>query len=127
MPRRVEVAGEGPPADTLPATRVDSGLPPQGYALEVGPDGVRIGHADDAGLRYARATLAQIRSQCGPVLPGLRIRDWPDFPVRGYMLDVSRDRVPTRATLERSVDLLSLLRLIQLQLYTEHTFAYREH
>ncbi len=127
MPRRVEVAGEGAPADAVPATQVDSALPPQGYALEVGPDGVRIGHADDAGLRYARATLAQIRSQCGPMLPGLRVRDWPDFPVRGYMLDVSRDRVPTRATLERIVDLLSLLRLNQLQLYTEHTFAYRDH
>jgi hypothetical protein len=43
------------------------------------------------------------------------------------MLDVSRDRVPTRQTLERIVELLGLFRLNHLQLYTEHTFAYREH
>ncbi len=43
------------------------------------------------------------------------------------MLDVSRDRVPTRETLSRLVELLSLCRLNQLQLYTEHAFAYRDH
>ncbi len=43
------------------------------------------------------------------------------------MLDISRDRVPTRATLERLVGLLRLARLNHLQLYIEHTFAYREH
>ncbi len=43
------------------------------------------------------------------------------------MLDVSRDRVPTRETLARLVDLLALVRMNRLQLYTEHTFAYRDH
>lgn len=43
------------------------------------------------------------------------------------MLDVSRDRVPTRETLARLVDLLDLLRINHLELYTEHTFAYRDH
>jgi hypothetical protein len=43
------------------------------------------------------------------------------------MLDVSRDRVPTRATLARLVDLLGLLRVNHLELYTEHTFAYADH
>jgi len=127
LPRRIQDAGEGAPADAAVSTQVDAALPPQGYELVIGPDGVRIGHRDAAGLRYARAALAQIRGQCSAALPGLRIRDWPDFPVRGYMLDVSRDRVPTHATLARLVDLLSLLRLNQLQLYSEHTFAYRDH
>jgi hypothetical protein len=43
------------------------------------------------------------------------------------MLDVSRDRVPTRDTLARLVDVLALVRMNRLQLYTEHTFAYRDH
>ena len=60
-------------------------------------------------------------------LPGLRIRDWPDFPVRGYMLDVSRDRVPTRETLTRLVGVCSLARINHFELYTEHTFAYADH
>src|SRR5262249_35508562 len=46
---------------------------------------------------------------------------------RGYMLDVSRDRVPTLETVWELVELCESLRVNQLQLYTEHTFAYREH
>jgi hypothetical protein len=84
-------------------------------------------YTDDDGLRYARATLHQIKGRHPRTLPGLSIRDWPDFPTRGYMLDISRDRVPTRETLERLVGLMALVRINQFQLYTEHTFAYRDH
>ena len=49
------------------------------------------------------------------------------FEVRGYMLDVSRDRVPTLKTLREIVDLLARCRYNQFQLYTEHTFAYAAH
>jgi hypothetical protein len=57
----------------------------------------------------------------------LRIEDWPDFPVRGFMLDISRDKVPTMRTLFSLIDQLAELKINQLQLYTEHTFAYRDH
>ncbi len=43
------------------------------------------------------------------------------------MLDVSRGKVPTRATLHALVDLCSQLRLNVLMLYIEHTFAFRRH
>ncbi len=43
------------------------------------------------------------------------------------MLDISRDRVPTMRTLRLIVDLLARYRYNQLQLYTEHTFAYAKH
>ena len=49
------------------------------------------------------------------------------FDVRGYMLDVSRDRVPTLRTLRLVVDILARCRYNQFQLYTEHTFAYAGH
>ncbi len=49
------------------------------------------------------------------------------FDVRGYMLDVSRDRVPTMRTLRLIVDILARCRYNQFQLYTEHTFAYTGH
>ena len=45
----------------------------------------------------------------------------------GYMLDISRDKVPTLPTLFRMVDILARLGYNQFQLYTEHTFAYRGH
>ena len=43
------------------------------------------------------------------------------------MFDVTRDRVPTMATLYELVDLLASLKINQLQLYSEHTFAYHGH
>ena len=51
----------------------------------------------------------------------------PAFARRGYMLDVSRDRVPTRETLAWLVEVLATLRFTELQLYVEHTFAYTGH
>jgi len=49
------------------------------------------------------------------------------FATRGYMLDISRDKVPTMATLRQIVDLLMRFGYNQFQLYTEHTFAYSRH
>lgn len=39
--------------------------------------------------------------------------------IRGVMLDISRDKVPTLKTLFEIVDLLSLLKINHLQLYVE--------
>jgi len=47
--------------------------------------------------------------------------------VIGYMLDVSRFRVPTMETVKRQVDILAELGYNHFQLYTEHTFAYPQH
>lgn len=43
------------------------------------------------------------------------------------MLDISRNRVPTMDWLKELIDALALLRYNELQLYTEHTFAYADH
>lgn len=127
-PRRLTVH-PGPRLDvgTLDVQRhLDVALPREAFTLEVRPDGVTIRHADDAGARYAEATRAQLVSHADGV-PPLDVADEPDLAVRGYMLDVARDRVPTRESLDRLVDVLSLARYNQLQLYMEHTFAYRDH
>lgn len=50
-----------------------------------------------------------------------------EFDQRGYMLDVSRDRVPTCETLEWLVGVLAALGFNELQLYIEHTFTYSGH
>jgi hypothetical protein len=127
-PRRLErLAGLGPSRDAAPATRLRRALGRETFTLLLDARGAWIEHGDGAGLRYAQSALAQIRAQSGARLPALRIEDAPDFPVRGYLLDVSRDRVPTRETLARIVEVMALLRLNHLQLYTEHTFAYAAH
>ena len=100
---------------------------PEGYTLEISPAGVKIKFHDADGRRAAAATLRQIRRQCGRHLPCLRIRDWPDFARRGVMLDISRGRVPKLATLLDLAEKLASFKINELQLYTEHTFAYRKY
>jgi hexosaminidase len=77
------------------------------------------------GLRCARATWAQLASY--DQLPDLVIEDAPLFTHRGVMLDISRDRVPTMASLLCLVDQLASWKINHLQLYVEHTLAYRGH
>ncbi|MDI4647466.1 family 20 glycosylhydrolase [Cohnella hashimotonis] len=113
-------------ADCLRFEREDR-LPPEGYHLEIGRDGMSIVYKDEAGAFHAVSTLKQIlwarRDEAS--LPCLRISDYPDFAARGIMLDISRDRIPTLATLYRVVDLMADLKLNQLQLYIEgFSYAY---
>ena len=72
---------------------------PEGYALTIDRQGVRIEFRDSGGLRAATATLRQLLRAHGRRLPFLKIRDWPDFARRGVMLDISRGRVPRLETL----------------------------
>ena len=99
----------------------------QGYQLTIKPTGLLIIASTAVGVFYGVLTLCQILSQCHGNLPFLYITDWPDFPQRGVMLDVSRNRVPTMATLYELIDLLATWKINQIQLYLEHTFAYRHH
>ncbi|MFJ9977631.1 glycoside hydrolase [Streptomyces cyaneofuscatus] len=126
-PRTLTTTPGGAPLDAPVRTHVDPGLPVQGYRLRTGPDGVSIDHRDALGLRYALHTLDQLRAGQDYTGTGYDIGDHPDFPVRGFLLDISRDRVPTRRTLARWIELLALARYTQLELYTEHTFAFRDH
>ena len=126
-PREFRWTGSGGASfDAAPRISVEASLPAQGFAIRASADGVEISHADAPGLRYALAVLEQLRAHHGE-LDAFELRDWPDFPVRGYMLDISRDRVPTRETLERTVGLLELFRINHFELYTEHTYAFRDH
>ena len=100
---------------------------PQHYLLIIERTSVRIAASDASGAFFAVQTLLQIVKQCDGQLPCVHIDDYPDIAVRGVMLDISRDKVPTMATLFELVDQLASMKFNQLQLYTEHTFAYRGH
>jgi len=99
----------------------------QGYILDIAADGIVIEAVDLPGAYYGVMTLVQLLRQYSTRLPYLHIEDYPDFPARGIMLDISRDKVPTMKTIFNLVDLLAGLKINELQLYTEHTFAYRRH
>jgi hexosaminidase len=119
----------GPPEEIGALLRVapERAADPQGYELVVGASGIQITAGGPAGVFYGICTLIQMLEQAGGELPGVRIVDRPDFAVRGVMLDISRDKVPTMATLLELVDTLASWKVNQLQLYVEHTFAYRAH
>lgn len=99
----------------------------QGYRLTIDAQKISIFGADIAGVYHGICTLRQLLQQYGKQLPQLTIEDWPDFPVRGVMLDISRDKVPTLQTVLDLVDRLASWKINQVQLYMEHTFAYRHH
>ncbi|HYF94640.1 MAG TPA: beta-N-acetylhexosaminidase [Symbiobacteriaceae bacterium] len=100
---------------------------PQGYALTAGDGAITLTAATAAGAAHGLATLKQILAGCGRQFQEVSIRDWPDFGRRGVMLDISRGKVPTMTNLYRFIDLLADLKINEFQLYTEHTFAYRNH
>ncbi len=58
------------------------------YRITIGEDGEpKVEYDDEDGAFYAHTTLAKLPR---PLLP-MTIEDWPDFPYRGFMLDVVRD------------------------------------
>lgn len=99
----------------------------EGYELEIRPTGIEIRASDAPGMFYGVCTLGQLLEQYGAELPALHVVDQPDFAHRGIMLDISRDKVPSMDTLRELVDTFASWKINQLQLYTEHTFSYRNH
>ncbi|MEN6385080.1 MAG: family 20 glycosylhydrolase [Phycisphaerales bacterium] len=100
----------------------------QGYRLNIRADEILISANNEAGVFYANQTLKQILKQVGrKESQCLTITDWPDYPVRGVMLDISRDKVPTMHTLYDFVEMLAGWKINHFELYTEHTFAYKNH
>ncbi|HZU71135.1 MAG TPA: family 20 glycosylhydrolase [Acidimicrobiales bacterium] len=116
--RRLVAVGE-------PRLSTDAGLPSEGYRLRVSEGETTIAASGPAGVSRARATLAQLTRQ--GQAPEAEVEDWPATAVRGFMLDISRDRVPTMDSLRALVDLLAGLKFNHLELYTEHTYAYPGH
>ena len=101
---------------------------PQGYHLSITPTNVSLASPSEQGLHYGLLTLAQLVKQTPTgQLPCLEINDCPDLPNRGFMLDISRCKVPSLDSIFELISQLAALRYTQLQLYTEHTFAYRKH
>jgi hypothetical protein len=127
VPRKL-VLTDGFFAGPIPEPAIDASIAhPQGYRISIAPGKALISAATPTGAFYAQQTIKQLRQQFGQSLPCMQIEDHPDFPTRGVMLDISRDKVPTLPTLFALIDRLASWKINQLQLYTEHTFAYTKH
>ena len=108
-------------------TLLKRGIPDQGYRLLFTNQVRCIEACSEAGFFYGLQALVQWVEAGGSKIVSITIEDEPAFDVRGVMLDVSRCKVPTMATCKQVIDKLAGLRINQLQLYIEHTFAFSAH
>ncbi|WP_119395639.1 glycoside hydrolase family 20 zincin-like fold domain-containing protein [Salinibius halmophilus] len=110
--------------DPLPSESYqDDSLPQQGYRIELTGQRLVVHYKDALGRWYAVQTLKQLAEQ--KALQAGVIEDWPDIPVRGVLLDISRDRVPTMNKLYELLSMWASLKYNQVQLYMEAAFAYQ--
>ncbi|MCK8494239.1 glycoside hydrolase family 20 protein [Spirosoma sp. RP8] len=81
---------------------------PEGYALQITPQGIRLTGHDEAGLFYGLQSLTQLFSQAtSGIVPACEVTDYPRFSYRGMHLDVSRHQFPI-PFIKKYIDLLAL-------------------
>ncbi|MBR5507598.1 MAG: family 20 glycosylhydrolase [Clostridia bacterium] len=98
-------------------------LKEEAYTIDVDSDGVRISSSTEEGAYRAVTSLFQLFKRCNGEVPYLNISDDPDYKRRCYMLEISGGRTPKLETLKEIVDLLSLLKYNEMQLYVD-AFCY---
>ncbi|MBR4546602.1 MAG: carbohydate-binding domain-containing protein [Paludibacteraceae bacterium] len=96
-------------------------LPAEGYCIDISYGRVKVQAADEAGRYYAGQTLARLR-EAG--LPNCHIEDWPDYPYRGFMLDIARN-FTQKKDIFRLIDQMSTYRLNVLHLHLVDDEAWR--
>lgn len=86
--------GKGGKGDFLLTLRNDRKLGNEGYTIDVS-DGVKVSAPQAAGVYWATRTLLQIGEQSDDHrLPKGVIRDFPDYGMRGLMIDCGRKYIP---------------------------------
>ncbi|MGE5670730.1 MAG: beta-N-acetylhexosaminidase [Fibrobacterota bacterium] len=95
------------------------------YSITCSQEGIMINGESSRASFYAVQTLLQIVHQYKNEIPFFKIDDYPDFTHRGFYHDITRGKVPTLDTLKFLVDKCAHYKINQLQLYVEHSFAFR--
>ena len=105
---------------TAPVAEVPGRLADEAYRLVVARDGVTITAPGPKGVRWARATLEQLRLLSDGVPPCCTIVDVPTYPWRGIMHDCGRNFLEKSEILK----LLDLMALYKLNLFHWHITDY---
>lgn len=113
-----------PLKDAINIIKTD-GMENEEYKLIINNDSIEIMFTFDSGIFYGIQTLKQILKQSSNSIRNLEIEDKPYFKNRGFFHDVTRGKVPTLETLKQLVDKASYYKINQIQLYIEHTFAFK--
>lgn len=87
------VQGKPAKGDIVLQVAADKKLGTEGYSIAVGND-IRVKAPSTQGIYWATQTLLQIAEQNKGALPKGTLRDWPDYGIRGFMLDCGRKYLP---------------------------------
>lgn len=98
---------------------INAMLKKEEYEISVSGGGIELTASCDEGLFRASTSLLQLMKKQNGEIPCLKIRDWPEISRRGYMLDISRGRMPKISEIKKVIDYLSGLKYNELQLYME--------
>ncbi|MCQ2397482.1 MAG: beta-N-acetylhexosaminidase, partial [Lentisphaeria bacterium] len=96
----------------------------QGYRLNTAKTPAVLEASTDAGFFYGLMEVAELVAANRGLCPKCEIIDAPVLARRGYMLDVSRGKIPTMETLKSLIESLSRLRYNEFELYMEHPFTF---
>ena len=98
----------------------------EGFSLRYDENGINLLAEDYNGFLYGLGALI-LSDRDTSSSNSFNIQDYPTLSKRGLMLDVSRGKVFKLETIFRIIDILSFARYNVLQLYIEHTFAFKAH
>lgn len=86
--------GKATAGDILFRIRQDSKMPKEGYHISIGKQ-IIISAPETIGVYWATRSLLQMSEQDeARALPCGQIKDYPDYAVRGFMLDCARKFIP---------------------------------
>ena len=108
--------GKATPGDFVLSLSADKKLGEEGYAIKI-TDRVTISAPTPTGLYWSTRTLLQLAEQNQErSLPQGTIRDYPDYPLRGFMIDCGRKFIPM-AYLQDLVKIMAYYKMNTLQVH----------
>ena len=108
--------GKATPGDFVLSLSADKKLGEEGYAIKI-TDRVAISAPTPTGLYWSTRTLLQLAEQNQErSLPQGTISDYPDYPLRGFMIDCGRKFIPM-AYLQDLVKIMAYYKMNTLQVH----------
>ena len=101
----------------------NTGLEEEEHQIFVCEKGIKIVSSTETGKFRALTSVFQLVKKSNEI-PFCEISDKPQFKRRGYMLDISRSKMPTVETIYEYIDYLAGLKYNEFQLYME-SFVYK--
>lgn len=114
---KLEVAeGKAAAGDFVFSLRADKKLGREGYSVKV-TDRVLLSAPEAIGIYWATRTLLQIAEQtAGRQVPKGTLRDYPDYGIRGFMMDCGRKFIPLHY-LQDLVKMMAYYKMNTLQIH----------